>query len=159
MEPTSFLLAMKAAGAAIQLADYPNRKKIGRLGAEIDNAATEANLALVEAQSAAESEQAAASLRDTMGYQLAISAAQGSAGAGSALARTQPSEADYTRGKQTRRMNLLARESGLRSQQVLSGLHTLQSETKLGQKMTSQMVSLIDSNQVAGFLNNKNRTR
>ena len=40
-------------------------------------------------------------------------------------------------------MNLLTKENQLRAGNVLSGLHTLQSETKLGQSLTNQLFNTL----------------
>ncbi len=100
----------------------------------------ETNLASVRAENAQASLDEMKELRANVSQQIVMNAARGTAsGAGSAEASINNVESIVANDDKTRRMNLLVKENQLRAADVLSGLHTLTSETKLGQSLTNQI--------------------
>jgi len=136
----AFLLSMQAAGAITSIYDANNKKKLIQMGRDLETAATETNLEAIRTQSAQESLEELKALRQNIGTQIVLNAAKGvSSGAGSALTNIEASKSNYLKDEKTRRLNLLMKENQLRAANVLSGLHTLTSETQLGQSLTNQI--------------------
>jgi len=135
-----FSLAMQAAGAVFSIKQMKNNKKMIQMGRQLEQASFETNMAAAAAEYAQSSLQAMQELRKNIGTQIAINAARGvQSSAGSASASIRESGQAFESDEKSRRMNLLAKENQLRANDVLSGLHTLQSETKLGQSLTNQL--------------------
>jgi hypothetical protein len=131
------LLAMQAAGMVTDWYATQQEKAIGRMGEGLNQAAINANMATLRAQSEEQSAMAMQKLRQTIGSQIAIQAARGvQSGAGSSLALMKDSEREFGQDERARRMNLLVSENELRAKGVLSGLHQLKSETELGRKVS-----------------------
>lgn len=136
----AFLLSMMAAGAIIPAVQAGQNQKLIKLGRELEQSAVDSNLEALRTQSSESSLEAIQSLRENVSNQIANNAARGvSSGAGSAAGGIANSEAAFGQDEKTRRLNLLVKENELRAAGVLSGLHTLTSETKLGQSLTNQI--------------------
>lgn len=139
-----FTLAMSAAGAIISIQQAKSQKKMIEMGRKLEQASFETNLAASRAEYAQSSLAAMQELRQNIGNQIAINAARGvQSGAGSAAGGIRKSEQSFASDEKARRMNLLTKENQLRAGNVLSGLHTLQSETKLGQSLTNQLFNTL----------------
>lgn len=134
MEPiTAFLLSMQAAGMVTSLWENNQKMKQIRQGRELEKAAIDANLEALNYEYQEQSLDSMEQLRRNVATQAATQAARGNAaGTETSVVLNQHSVNAYNADEQARRMNLLAKESNLRAQNVLSGLHTLQSETQLG---------------------------
>jgi len=140
MPPMAFFLALQAAGMITDWMGTQQQIKMGRIGTQLEQAGINANIEMTKVQSADASLQAMKQLRQTLGSQAAIMAARGTrSGAGSSVAIQQQSVSNYQSDERMRRMNLLAKEAELRAQNVLSGMHQLQSETQLGQALTKRI--------------------
>lgn len=164
MEPLSmFMLAMQASGAFAEISGAQTAKGVLREGRKLEHAGIEANMELARAQSAEESANALHALRQTLGSQIAVQAARGTAsGAGSALFIQQESIGEYSKGERARRMKLLAQQAGLRASDVMSGLELYKSETQLGQQTTQNLGQLAQTFQTpggTGFLNSKTKKK
>lgn len=141
---SAFLLSMQAAGLIINYSQQKTQKKLIEAGRQLDEAAFQTNLEALRLESNEASLAELQKLRQNIGTQIAANAAKGTdSGAGSAFFAMQKSEGAFNADERVRRFNLLAKEANLRAQKVLSGLHTLQSETQLGQAMTSQLFDKI----------------
>jgi|SRR5690606_33841756 len=141
---SAFLLSMQAAGLIINFSQQKTQKKLIEAGRQLDEAAFQANLEALRLESNEASLSELQKLRQNIGSQIAANAAKGTdSGAGSAFFAMKKSEGAFESDERVRRFNLLAKEANLRAQKVLSGLHTLQSETRLGQQMTSQLFDKI----------------
>jgi len=139
-----FLVAMQAAGTIIDWSQTKSKQKLINIGRQLEAASFESNLEAVKLESSQASLSEMKDLRQNLGSQIAMQAARGTAtGAGSALTLQQKSISTASQDERTRRLNLLSRESGLRAGNVLSGLHTLQSETQLGQQLTKRVIGNI----------------
>lgn len=136
------LLAMQAAGTIVNLSSQRRSQKYIELGRTLEQAAIENNLDAIRLESTQSSLEEMQQLRKNIGSQIALNAARGTrSGAGSAGIATQQSIRTFNQDERKRRLNLLSREADLRASNVLSGLHTLQSETRLGQKVTSDLLN------------------
>ncbi len=136
----AILLSFQAAGAIYSFSQANSNQKLIRKGRELEKSAFESNLETLRLQSSEESLNEMQALRENVANQIAINAARGvSSGAGSGARGIEKSEQVFNRDEKVRRMNLLVKENQLRANDVLSGLHTLTSETKLGQSLTNQL--------------------
>lgn len=140
----AFLLAMGAAGAIVNGIESSKQRDLIRQGRELEQSAIDTNLEAIRAQNSQASLEAIKELRSNVSSQIAINAARGTAsGGGSAAASITKAEHNYSSDENTRRINLMMKENELRAAGVLSGLHTLTSETKLGQSLTNQIFQTI----------------
>lgn len=140
----AFLLSMQAAGAIYNISETKKNMDLVRMGRKLEQASIETNLEALRAQNAQSSATAMEELRENVSNQIVLNAARGvSSGAGSAAALIQKSESNFNSDEKVRRINLLTKESELRAANVLSGLHTLQSETELGQSLTNKIFNTV----------------
>ena len=145
MEPmTAFLLSMQAAGMVTSIFGAKSKQKFIKLGRQLEQEQFTSNLAAIKLQSAEASLDEMKQLRQNIGSQIVIQAARGNRGP-SSIAGINESSRNFESDERTRRMNLLARESELRADHVLSGLHSLQSETQLGQSLTSSFLNSVQT--------------
>src|SRR6185503_461650 len=145
MDPMSaFLLSMQAAGLVSSIFGSKSQEKYIKLGRELEQNQYSANLEAIRLQSAESSLDEMKQLRQNIGTQIANNAAKGNRG-GTSYTGIQKSSTNFNKDERSRRMNLLAKESELRANHVLSGLHSLQSETQLGQSLTSTVLSSIQT--------------
>ena len=136
----AFLLSMMAAGAIVPLVQGHQSQGLIKLGRQLEQSSIDTNLEALRTQSAESSLASIQSLRENVATQIVTSAARGVAsGGGSAQGAIQKAEGNFGRDEKTRRLNLLMKENELRAANVLSGIHTLTSETQLGQSLTNQI--------------------
>lgn len=151
-----FLIGMQAIGSVADGIGTYQQMKIMRQGAEIDKAQIENRLEqerLAASMAALDSMQ---QLRYNLATQSAIFAQRGQqAGAGTAGTAVQTSVKNYRADERIRRMNLLTRESTLRAGQALAGLHTLTSETKMGQSLTRRIFNRLPVGQAFSNLRDR----
>ena len=145
MDPmTAFLLSMQAAGLVSSIFGAKSQQKYIQLGRKLEQEQYTTNLQALKLQSSEDSLAEMKQLRQNIGTQIATQAARGNRG-GSSYAGINKSVNSFDSDERTRRMNLLAKESELRANHVLSGLHSLQSETQLGQSLTSTFLNSIQT--------------
>lgn len=136
------LLAFQAAGMVLDYRATKNNQKLIQQGRMLESAAIDTNLEAIRLESSEASLAEMKELRQNLGTQIAEQAARGNApGAGTSITMQAASVGAFNADERTRRMNLLAKEANLRASNILSGLHSLQSETQLGQAMTSRFIS------------------
>lgn len=146
----AFLLSMSAAGIFSSVKGYQEQKGYLNIGRDLDKAALDANLEALRTQAGQESLSALHELSENISNQIVMNAARGTAsGAGSAQTALQKSESNFGKDEQTRRLNLLMKENNLRAGGILSAFQTLESETKLGQSLTSQIFNSIPFSSLA----------
>ena len=144
--PMMALLAFQAAGMVVDYRNTKNQQKMIQQGRQLEQASIETNLEAVRLDSSQASLAEMKQLRQNLGSQIAMQAARGNApGAGTSLVLQNESINTFNTDERTRRMNLLSKEANLRASNILSGLHSLQSETQLGQAMTSRFVNTINT--------------
>ena len=150
MDPmTAYLLAMQAAGLVSSFIGAHDQQKMIRLGRTLETEQLETNLKAIKVQSLDASVTELKQLRANMGTQIAINAARGTGRGSSAWALTFGQGA-YENDERKRRMNLLAKESDLRANGVLSGLHSLQAETELGRNLLSKTFDTLQTTSLLG---------
>ena len=151
-----FLLSMQAAGLVFNMNDYKNNQEMISAGRNLEKAALDTNLEALNYDYQQSSVAAMKQLRENIGTQIVTQAARGTdSGSGTALVLNQKSISNYNADEQTRRMNLLAKEANLRASDVLSGMHTLQSETELGRKTAKEFESIPTSSAFNEFRRSK----
>ncbi len=132
---TAFLLSMQAAGLISGLFESQSKQKMIRQGRDLEKAAIDTNLEALNYEYQEQSLASMKQLRQNLGDQIAMNAARGTKqGQGGTVIQAESSIGNYNSDERVRRMNLLAKEANLRAQNVLSGLHTLESETQLGRQ-------------------------
>jgi hypothetical protein len=157
MDPmTAFLLAMQAAGLVSSVFGAKSQEKYIKLGRKLEQEQYTTNLEAIRLQSADASLDEMKQLRQNIGSQIAIQAARGNRG-GSSYSGISKSVNTFDNDERKRRMNLLAAESELRANHVLSGLHSLQSETQLGQSLTKDFLNTLQTTSLLkpGMVGNK----
>jgi hypothetical protein len=139
---SAFLLSMQAGGLITNFAQQKNQKKLIAAGRQLEQASFETNMEAIKLESNEASLNELKQLRQNIGTQIAANAAKGTdSGAGSALFATEKSKSNFLSDERVRRFNLLAKEANLRANKVLSGLHSLESETQLGRNLTSTLLN------------------
>lgn len=145
MDPmTAFLLSMQAAGLVTSFFSANQQEEYIKLGRKLEQEQYATNLKALKVQSADASLDEMKELRQNIGTQITIQAARGNRG-GSSYAGINKASNTFDNDERKRRMNLLAAESELRANHVLSGLHSLQSETQLGQSLTSTVLNTLQT--------------
>lgn len=145
MEPMSaFLLAMQAAGLVTSFWNANKQDDYIKLGRKLEQAQYSTNLKALQVQSADASLDEMKQLRQNIGSQIAIQAARGNRG-GTSYAGISKASNTFENDERKRRMNLLSSESELRANHILSGLHSLQSETQLGQSLTNTVLNTLQT--------------
>lgn len=139
---TGFLLSMQAAGMVASMWDINNKQKLIDQGRQLEQAALSSNLEALNYEYQESSLASMKQLRQNLGSQIALNAAKGGGSSEAMASATQKSISNQSTDERTRRMNLLSKEANLRAQNVLSGLHTLQSETQLGRESMGVLSSL-----------------
>jgi len=143
MDPmTAFLLSMQAAGLVSSAYGYKSQRKTIELGRKLEQEQFTTNLQALRLESAQASLDEMKQVRQNIGAQIVANAARGNRG-GSSYLGIQESVSNFNNDERRRRLNLLAKESQLRAGQVLSGLHTLQSETQLGQSLFKDFLNTV----------------
>lgn len=157
---SGFLLSMQAAGMIVDYKNTQSNQRLIQKGRDLEKAALETNLEAIQAESGQQSLEEMRQLRQNLGTQIAQNAARGiSSSSPQAFGKMQQSIGAFNEDEKTRRLNLLAKESGLRAQNVLSGLHTTQSETQLGQAMTSRFIQSIPVSGIFSALTNQGKKK
>jgi hypothetical protein len=137
---TAFLLSMQAAGVVVSMWSKHSADKQIQQGRAIEKAGIEMNMAANNYEFQETSLASMQELRQNLGTQAVMQAARGvSTGTESSVGQAQKSISSQKGEQEARRMRLLAREAELRASNVLSGLHTMQSETQLGQTLSKDL--------------------
>lgn len=158
MDPlTAFLLSMQAAGLVSSIFAAHSQDNFIKLGRKLEQDQYNTNLQAIRLESAEASLDEIKQLRQNIGKQIVSQAAKGNRGAVSYAGINQSANV-FDSDERTRRLNLLAKESELRANHVLSGLHSLQSETQLGQSITSTFLNSLQTTSLFGPFGNKKAT-
>lgn len=143
MDPmTAFLLSMEAAGLVTSLFGAHSQQKTIAIGRKLEKEQYTTNLQALRLESTQSSLDELKLVRQNVGAQIAANAARGNRG-GSSYLGIQESVSNYENDERRRRLNLLAKESQLRAGHILTGLHTLQSETQLGQSLLKDFFNAV----------------
>ncbi len=152
MDPaTMFLLAMKAAGAAVSIWDFEEQKKMARLGYDVEHAGIEANMEMAKTEAAQGSLESMQNLRRAMGTQMAAQAARGTAtNIGSAFFVNQENMQKFTADEKARQLNLAARKAEITASGAMSSLHYAQTQQQAATRFATKMLDLVNTMQPPG---------
>ncbi len=134
------LLAMQAAGMVTDYVGVQNQLRLGKLGAQLEQAGIESNIQMTRLQTEDASLQAMRNLRKTLGSQAAIAAANGTRfSAGSTLESVR----NFGEDDRTRRINQLAQEAELNAGGVFSRLHNNSANSKIKQDFIKRSIDKV----------------
>ena len=144
MDPfTMFLVSMQAAGVVTSVWEGKSASRQIQQGRALEKAGIEMNMAANNYEFQESSLASMKQLRANLGTQAVMNAARGNAaGTEGTAVQTQKSISSAQGDIEAKRMRMLAREAELRASNVLSGLHTLKSETELGRKLASPLLEM-----------------
>lgn len=144
------LLSFQAAGAIFDYRGNRYQSKLMRQGQALENQAIDVNLQALRYETAESSYQEMHQLRENLSTQIAMNAARGASESNpSFVFGIERSKNAFNSDEQSRRMRLLAKESELRAGKILSGLHTLSSETQLGQSLQNRIINQLPLSSIA----------
>ena len=145
------LLAMQAAGMVVDYFGTKQQDQLMKQGLKVQQAGLEANLAQTQAEAADQSLQAMKQLRQTLGSQIAVMAARGTATfGGSALSLLNESQGNFNADEKARKLNLLGRENALKAQSAMSRLQYSSDSSKLWQSFAQRTFNKFPTS-MAGF--------
>lgn len=128
----ALLLAMQAAGMVTDYLGVQRQQELGKYGAKLQQAAINSQIEQNRLSAEDQSLQQLRQLRQSLGTQMAVFAARGTApGAGSAVLSTQNLVRNFNEDERMRRMNLLSRESQLKAGKSISQLTQMGENSKL----------------------------
>jgi len=141
MEPmTMLMLSLQAAGVITSIFSHKSAQSTIQQGQALEKAGIEMNLAANNYEFQESSLNSMRQLRQNLGTQAVMQAARGNAaGTELTVGANQQSISAQSGDQSARRMKMLAREAELRASNVLSGLHTLKSETELGRSLSGDL--------------------
>lgn len=149
--PFFLLLAMQAGGMIVDYLGAKNQADITNMGAKVEQAGIETNIAQTRLETADASLQAMKQLRQHLGTQLAIQAARGTnSGAGSAFSLFNESISNFNADERVRKLNSLGKENQLRAGSALSRLQNSSDVSKLWQGLASRTINKFPSS-VSGW--------
>jgi hypothetical protein len=155
---TAFLLSMQAAGLVTSVFGYKSQQNTIRQGRMLEEEQFKTNMQAIKLESAESSLDEMKQVRQNIGDQIVANAAKGNRG-GSSYLGIQESVSTLNSDERKRRMNLLAKESQLRANHVLAGLHTLESETALGQSLMKDVLNTLPISSGLDALFNPNKKK
>lgn len=148
-----FLLALQAAGMVTNWLGAKNQIEIGKMGAQMEAAGIEANIASSRLQAEDESLRALKELRMNLGSQAAILAARGvRSGAGSPVGIREESFHNFESDERMRRMNMLNREGQLRAGKTISQLHQAGTQAAVWGEFRNNTLSTVPGGTLSTFL-------
>jgi urease accessory protein UreF len=122
--PIALLLAMQASGMIIDWFGKNEQIRLGKMGAEVEQAGIESNIQLSRLETEQESLDAMVALRKNLGTQAAMLAARGTrSGQGTAALFGNESLSSFNSNEKMRRLNQMSREAALKAGKTISKLH------------------------------------
>lgn len=142
--PIAFLLALQASGMVVDWLGKKEQARMGRMGAEIEQAGIESEIQTTRLQTEEDSLAAMKQLRQNLGTQAAMFAARGVAsGAGSAMLFANESVGNFNADERVRRINQLGNEARLKAGKTLSTLHQKTTESKLWNEFGKSVINRV----------------
>lgn len=146
----AILLAMQAAGMVVDYMGKQEQVRLGRMGAQVEEAGINANIASSRLQAEDESLQSMVALRKNLGTQAAMLAARGTrAGAGTAIVAPMTSVSNFNADERIRKINQMGRENSLKANKVLSSLHQQTSENNIWNEFRQNIINKIPTSPAA----------
>lgn len=132
--PFYLLLAMQAAGMITDYFGVQRQADMTKMGAKLQEAGIETNIYQTRLETEEASLESMKQLRQTLGSQIAVMAARGTAtGAGSAVSLLNESVSNFNTDERVRRLNALGKENQLRAGKANSILQYGSDTSKLWQ--------------------------
>lgn len=142
----ALLLAMQASGMVVDYFATKNQQELYQMGTQIQQAGIESSIQHTRVEAEDASLQAMKKLRKTLGSQIAVMAARGTAlGAGTAVSFLSESMSNFNSDERMRKMNLLAKENNLRANSVMAHLNYMSETSKLWQAFAQRTTQKISS--------------
>ena len=149
--PFAFLLALQASGMVVDWLGRNQQIELSRMGAEIEQAGINANIATSRVQAEDQSLMAMKQLRQNLGTQAALLAARGiRSGAGNAALAPNESIGNFNADQRMARINQLAKEAQYRASGTLSKLHQQTFENNTWNEFRSNVINKIPTNAFGG---------
>jgi hypothetical protein len=143
----ALLLAMQAAGMVVDYMGNNEQVRLGKMGAEIEQAGINSNIASSRLQYEDESLQAMKQLRQNMGTQAAMLAARGTRpGAGTAALFGNESVGNFNADERMRKINFLSNQANLKAGVTLSKLHEKTFENTQWNTFKNNLINKIPTN-------------
>lgn len=136
---SGFLFGMQAAGLIVDYSSVRSRQRLIRAGQQVNDVQFDLNMENIKYESEQASLNEMRDLRENIGTQIANAAAKGTSSWGA----VSKGSFNYNQDERTRRMNLMSKEAQLRAGKILSGMHTLESETELGRQFASKVIDTL----------------
>ena len=144
--PIALLLAMQASGMIVDWIGTREQQRMMGMGEKLQQASIESNIETTRLNAENDSLQALINLRKNLGSQAAIFAARGTrAGTGSALAFMTESVGNFNTDERMRKINLLNRETALKSEGTISKLNASAEKAKLWQGFGQRTINRLSS--------------
>lgn len=142
--PIYLMLAMQAAGMITDYLGTKNQTEMMNMGLKVQQAGIDANIEQSRLETADASLQGMKNLRQTLGSQIAVMAARGTAtNAGSAALALNQSQGTFNSDERVRQLNQLGRENQLRAGKVMTALQNSSDVSKLWSGFASRTFSTI----------------
>ena len=120
----AFMLSLQAGGMVVDWLGKNEQVRMGKLGADVEQAGINSNIATARLQSEDDSLQSMRQLRQNLGTQAAVFAARGvRSGTSTTALATNQSVGNFNADERMRKINLISSEAGLRANKSLSMLH------------------------------------
>jgi len=152
---TAFLLSMQAAGLVTSFFGKQSQMKKIKQGRQLEQEQFTTNMAAIKLQSAEGSLDEMKLVRQNIGSQIAVNAARGNRNTFGGINETNR---NFESDERKRRMNLMAKESELRAGNILSGLHTAEAESQLGQSLMKDFLNTLPISSAFDSLVNKKKS-
>jgi len=140
------MMAFQASGAVINYYQNVESKRMIEIGRRLEQSAFETNLEAIRLQAAEGSLESMQKLRQTIGSQIAVQAARGTrTGVGSSLAVQQASFQGFSEDERIRKLNLLMKETSLRSGHTMSELSAIQKKSEINKQFFNEMFQTVSN--------------
>ena len=148
--PLAFLLALQASGMVVDWFGANEQVRLGKMGAQVEQAGIASNIVASRLQAEDESLQSLKNLRMTLGSQAAYAASRGvHLGSGNSVITTETSVGNFNADERIRKINQSGNEAALRAGQTLSKLHESTYENNTWNQFTRRSINRIPTSDTA----------
>lgn len=142
--PLEFLLALQASGMVVDWFGKQEQVRLGKMGAEVEQAGIQSNIATARLQAEDESLQSLKQLRMNLGSQAANAAARGVSNASTTnVLNMNSSVGNWKADERARKINLAGTEAALNAGKLLSELHEKTAEQTIWNQFRSDVIKKI----------------
>lgn len=140
--PIAFLLAAQASGMIVDYLGKNEQVRLGKLGAQVEQAGIESNIQNSRLEAEQESLESMKALRMNLGTQAAMMAARGTrSGQGNAVLFGNESVGNFNSNERIRKLNQRGREASLKAGKTISKLHQKTYESNTWNDFRKNVVS------------------